>query len=201
MTITIRVWLCAMILFLGSAGSARADLITFGTSDIDRLDLAGTQTEGAFNYTAFGDGWELQTVFGNPPAALVTYFNDEGSTAGNSVFFSRNNGGLFSFTSVDFRTILDNTSDTIEFTGVRNGIVTGTLAVSFSTTSFQTLLSNFSDPIDTLVIQVIGEGTNAAVFDNLVLNPVAIPEPTACLVLGGLAALLAGTSRQRKRFS
>jgi hypothetical protein len=180
-----------------STAVVRADIITFGSSDIDRLDLAGTQTEGAFSYTSFGEGWELQTEFGNPPAALVTFFNDEGPMVGDSVFFSMTNGGLFSFASVDFATAQSIGSDQVEFTGVRNGVVTDTLVLSFSSTTFQTIQSNFSSSIDTLVIQVTNVNSNGAIFDNLVVNPVAIPEPTAFAAFSAIAVVMMSICRRR----
>ena len=82
------------------AYTANATIITFGNSNLDRLDLAGVQTEGNFSYSAFGDGWELQNSFANPGASLTTFFNGQGGEVGDEITFFNTNGALFSFESV-----------------------------------------------------------------------------------------------------
>ncbi len=95
------------LLALPATGSAA--FITFGTGADSNL-VAGTPlTEAGFTYRAtVGNGFELQSDRGNPDRALATFFNDEFSTVGDRVDFTRAGGGLFTFASTDTALVLDN---------------------------------------------------------------------------------------------
>src|SRR2546423_6843787 len=75
------------------AGAAPTATVTFGTSNIDQLVLAGTQTEGVVQYQAVtGLGWEIVNTGdarGNPPSALATFYNGSitDQTVGDRVEF------------------------------------------------------------------------------------------------------------------
>ena len=173
------------------AYTANATIITFGNSNLDRLDLAGVQTEGNFSYSAFGDGWELQISFANPGASLTTFFNGQGGEVGDEITFFNTNGALFSFESVDWRT-LDNTgsNDFVIFQGFLGGALVDSLVIDGATTNF-TALTGFGGPLDELKLTITRDGANALFIDNLALSTVDVSEPSmAVLFLIGLAALL-----------
>jgi hypothetical protein len=171
-------------------GSANAETITFGTSHVDNLASAGLQTEGNFTYQAIGAGWEIQTngLYGNPPSALSTFWNDQGSLLGDYVDFSLTAGGTFDFDSFDYRTNQSSGSDQIELIGFLGGVQTESLLLNFSNTSFSTYATGFANPIDLLRVEVSFNGSNAAHLDNLVLNAVPIPA-AAYLFASGLGLL------------
>jgi MYXO-CTERM domain-containing protein len=180
--------LVASAAIMVTAGVTNADVITFGNTAIDHLNQAGPQIEGNFSYTAtVGDGWELQTIYGNPPAALVTFFNVEGAFVGDMVEFEHVGGALFMFESIDFRTISSSGSDQVVLTGYRDGAFVDSLALDYSTTVFQTVPSGFSEYIDLLVMEVTFDGNNAGIYDNVVLTPIPAPGALALLGLAGLA--------------
>ena len=185
----------ALSISFGSVASG--NLITFENLAIDRLDLVGPINEGAFTYQAtVGEGWEIQQVFGNSPSALVTFFNDERSQLGDKFTISLTGGGLFTFQSVDYRTITGSDSDQLTISGFLGGFVTDVLAIDTSTTTFLTLPSGFSGPIDLLQVEVTFLGNNAVVLDNFNVKP--IPEPSSSLLVAFSALGLASFSRRRR---
>jgi hypothetical protein len=180
--------------------SSNADVITFGEQDVDELHLAGTRTEGAFQYEATGVAWELvysNPALGNPSASLATVFNGDGPALGDTVDIRATGSGFFTFQSVDFRTLLSIDSHNVTLTGFAGGVSAGVLTLSDSATTFQTVPSGFVLPIDLLRIELVGPlGGNALFLDNLVVSPV--PEP-ATLLLAAIALALPRRPARRKR--
>lgn len=181
----------ALGLVAGSSIGASATTITFGDANIDRLDLAGSITESGFQYqVVIGTGWELQTDFGNPGAALTTFYNDESAALDDFVSITRSGGGAFTFDSVDFRTITSEDSDHIKISGLRNGSLVGALALTTPSTVFTTVASTFGGPVDKLFIEITSIGFSAAILDNFNLTEIDVPLPaTLPLFATGLACL------------
>lgn len=186
-------------------GQSDAAVITFSNKSLDPLLSSGPQSEAGFTYEAtVGIGWEVTTEEGNGPSALVTFYNGENGAVGDRVEFSRNGGGLFSFDSIDFRTILESGSDQVTIRGLLGGVETESLVLNTSSLSYQTVLSGFTTVIDLLRVEISDDGGNAMVLDNLVLtevaSPSAVPEPgtLALLSLGGIG-LAAGKLRKRRK--
>lgn len=185
------------VLLLTLTTVAAADVITFGNQSIDHLLEAGPQVEGRFTYTAaVGLGWEVQSVFGNPPSALTTFFNREPSEPGDSVEVTRTSGGLFSFRGVDFRTVGDINSDDVLFSGFRGGILVGSMLLTDSSLTFRTVNSDLFAGIDLLRVQVVRTGQNAMLLDNVNLGSAPIPEPTTLLLVS--AGAIVGLVRRRR---
>lgn len=174
-----------------TVSSVNATIISFGDTDVDRLDLAGIQNEGDFSYSSFGEGWELQDTFGNPGASLTTFFNDQDGDVGDEVTFFNKNGDLFSFESVDWRTI--NTignNDFVIFQGFLGGVLVDSLVIDGANTSFINV-AGFGGILDQLTLTITRDGQNALLIDNLNLVAVDVPEPSmAMLFLIGFATLL-----------
>ncbi len=196
--------LSALILAsLTAVSGVGAQTVMFGASSLDHLGSAGTQTEAGFDYTATGAGWEIESVYGNPNSALVTFFNGEGSTLGDKVDFTRNGGGLFNFDSVDFRTLLNSNSDQVILTGFLAGSPVGSLALNTSSISFQTVASGIAGPLDLLRVEVtFVSNSNALILDNLVFRAgeaSAVPEPAAVSLLGAGSVCLLALRRRRNK--
>jgi hypothetical protein len=197
----------ALAVLMLTSGQARADIITFGTTAIDRLDLAGPQVEGSFTYEAIvGEGWEIVDNYSNPGYSLKTRWNRENPVVGDTVEFVRTDGGWFTFDSVDFATVLSSNSDQVLFSGFLGSTIVGTLALDFSTSSpsaYQTVLSGFSDAIDRLTLEVTFHmneaGGNGASIDNVVLTP-TVPEPStvSLWLLACVSTVGFGWYRKRK---
>lgn len=85
-----------------SVSMASAATITFGSSNIDRLDVAGVQVEDGFQFEAVvGTGWEITDNRTTSNSHLTTFNNGEASAVDDAVEFRPVNGGLFLFNSVD----------------------------------------------------------------------------------------------------
>ena len=185
----------AALLLLGlTPGWAGAEVIDF-VQVIDRLDQAGTQTEGNFQYRAtVGEGWEIFSNLpgdGNPPPALSTFYNDEGSDVGDTLEIAAVGGGLFEFASVDARSGFGSSADIVALNGYLNGVLTQTGVLTSTTTTFQTAASGFTAPIDLLRVVVTQEGTTGSlILDNVVVT--VVPEPASALTaaVAGLLVLL-----------
>lgn len=190
--------LAAAALALSSL-TASAATLTFGNADVDKLNTQGVRTEAGFQYQATtGAGWELQTVYAQGGAALTTFFNGEGSAVGDRVEFSKVGGGVFSFDSIDYRTIQSSDGDNVTITGFLNNAVVSFIGLGPGTTTFLTA-AGFAGAIDMLRIEVSTTGNNAMLFDNLVLGdvrqqPLPIPGSLALVALG-----LAGLAVAKRR--
>ena len=188
----------AVAIVVSFPAAALAATITFGNGPVDQLQNAGPQTEAGFTYEATGLGWELEVLISNGGAALATFFNGEGAATGQRVDIALTGGGLFTFQSVDWRTVLGDNSDDVSISGFREGVLVGGLLLLGSPTAFETFAVPFG-PIDLLRVEVFAaSGNNALILDNFVLEPVSAPEPTA-MVLFGTALLGAGVRRWRQK--
>jgi hypothetical protein len=185
------------------ACAAPTATVTFGTSSIDQLVLAGMQTEGMVQYQAMtGLGWEIVNTGdsrGNPPSALATFYNGSinDQTVGDRVEFQLVGGGLFRFLSVDTRsngptppTNADSVSISGTLAGVPVGSLTPTQTASYATTS------GFSGLIDKLTVTLTQRGDTAFWIDNLTLD--LVPEPGTC-AMAAIALFALNLPRNRRR--
>lgn len=187
------------VVLLAWSSLSNASTITFGTNNVDRLDLAGTQVEDGFAYTASGAGWELQNTFAQAGSALTTFFNGEGSSSSQLVSIVKVGGGTFTFQSLDFSTISFANNDQVLVTGLLNNVAVGSLNLNFGQPgAFLTVASGFSASIDELRISVTPSFVTASFIDNVVLGSVtAVPEPEIyAMMLAGLG-ILAFAARRR----
>lgn len=188
----------AMLAFGGLAfpSYALASVLTFGNTNVDRLDLAGTQSEDSFSYTASGAGWELETTYGHPGAALATFFNGEGSSVGNTVDIMLTGGGLFTFDSVDWKTV-GIPGDDVVLEGFLSGGLVDSLTLSADSRAWVTA-GGFGGPVDLLRVRITGGlGNSAMVLDNVNLTIVDhVPAPASLTLI---ALGLAGIRYRRKQ--
>jgi hypothetical protein len=176
--------------------------VTFGTSSIDQLVLAGAQTEGLVQYQAItGLGWEIVNTGdarGNPPSALATFFNGSvnDQTIGDRVEFQLVGGGAFTFTSVDTRyNGPTSNSDHVSISGTLGGSPVGSL--NPTPTAAYVTTSGFGGLIDKLTVTLTQRGDNGFWIDNLQL--VVVPEPSTYAMSGiALLALMIPMKRSRK---
>src|SRR2546423_763322 len=166
---------CSISLIVATLSSAATPAtVTFGTSNVDQLVLAGAQTEGPVQYQAVtGMGWEIVNTGdsrGNPPSALATFFNGAvtDQTVGDRVEFQLIGGGQFTFTSADTRANSDPTnSDHVSISGTLAGVPIG--SISPAPTSAYVTNSGFIGLIDKLTVTLTQRGSNAFWIDNLQL--------------------------------
>lgn len=189
----------SLLLLTLCASSASANLITFEDLSIDRLDLAGVQTEGEFSYVATGIGWEVVSSRGNPPSMLATFWNDEDSATNDFVEIFMNNGGLFYFNSFDFATPTDRDrapADDVRFIGYVGGVEIDRFRIDVDTVVFRPRDPRFEMPIDLLRVQVARKYGFAGTFlDNLSVTP-EVSVPGSGLLLGvGLLGVFLGRCR------
>lgn len=185
-----KTFLAALLATLLNISSAGAVPITFGNAAVDRLDLQPPIVESGFQYEVVsGSGWELQTFFSNPGAALATFFNGQFAFPGDTIAFTRVGGGRFTFAAVDYRGLEGRGQDLL-FAGFLAGAPTGqTLLITTNPDFFQTFASGFTTAIDRLTITVSSLEPTTGIIDNLVLDPVpeirasSAAAPLACLAL------------------
>ncbi|MEZ5502174.1 MAG: hypothetical protein R3E50_05785 [Halioglobus sp.] len=201
-----------VLLLAGWIDTTTASILTFEHLVIDRLDLAGTQTEGDFSYLAVGPGWEVidypgwRPPIGNPPSALSTFGSgpiEQSPVAGDYVDIFLTAGGFFSFNSVDFRTALTGkygNSDDVTLIGLIDGVPVDTLDLFDSSLQFLTVDSGFTKPINRLRVQIAISGhSDAMILDNFNMTP-SIPIPATLSLFAIALAGLASTRHMRHGF-
>ena len=120
---------------------------------------------------------------------------------GPGQFFSisREGGGLFGFRSFDFRSAANLPADGFRLLGLLSGAQVADFG-SFDPTSAVSTTETIADGtlIDELRVVGTGGGFVDPIWDNFVLDPVAVPlPPTAALLVTGLIVL--GASARRRR--
>ena len=190
-------WASALALLLNFTASAVP--ITFGNVGLDLLSTAGVQSEAGFNYQATGTGWELETIFSNPGAALATFFNTQGTLPGQTVSFTLAGGGLFTFSAFDLAGPDSGATDPFNLVGFVSGVPTQLFSGSSNSGTFLTFNPGFTAPIDRLDIVATGSAGRASIFDNLQLSAVATPEidSAGSLLPLSFCAILLGLGRRR----
>lgn len=190
--------LTSTALVCGLSSGAFASTFDFGTDSVDRLDLNGPLTQDGFEGAATGDGWEAQTLFSMGGAALTTFFNGQGSDVGDTFELTRTDGDVFGFGGLAWRTISGDDSDQVLVEGLAGGFVTGSLALTESSTDFLFAGGNAGfGLIDTLRFTVTFDGSNAMLFDDVILDTAAVPLPASLpLLIGGIGFLAFGRRRK-----
>lgn len=189
---------------MAAVTSANAAVITFGTDSVDRLDLAGAQTEDGFEYSTNTSGWEITSARGNAPAALVTFFNDEGSTLGDTLDIAKSDGGLFLFDSVDFRGQDGADSEQVRLIGILDMIEIFTIDLIATNDLFQNRLgaivdSGMAGNIDLLRLEVLSNVGQTMILDNFTFSDVnaqPVNAPTSLFLLASGMVLLLNIKRK-----
>ena len=109
-------------------------------------------------------------------------------------------GGLFSFTALDFASLVGSQSDGVSLIGLVNGVQTNMFAnLNSSQSSFQTLNPLFLTPIDELRIVGASQHIEPLILDNFVFDaPAGVPDTGSTLSLLGFASL--GLVALRRKF-
>src|SRR5262249_48366972 len=132
---------------------------------------------------------------GNPPSALL------GSPLVPGIFtVTRDGGGNFTFDRYDFSSLAPpQQSDTWEFRGLLDGVQQFAF---FDTTSagFLPRVTNLSDIINELDITIVSGSMAAAVADNFVFTPLAVPGPKVGSTLAELLIGILGLVVFRRHF-
>lgn len=182
---------------------ATATTITFENLNINFF--TGSQTEGDFTYEVVsGNFVAITSIIGNPASSLSPGFPVFPSP-GDTIEFFLTDGGLFTFDSFDFASLIPSTSSTVNFFGEVNSVDTESLlGINSGSTTFQTQDPGFASAIDRLRIEVVSGGSASLLLDNLELTPAAtesVPEPSVTVGLLGLVGGLAVRSLSKKRNS
>jgi hypothetical protein len=177
--------------------------ITFGNVSRDIGNL-GPITEGSYQYNAVGASWSIQQNFGGPnpvvlPSEALTTFFGIPPTVGNTITFTRLDGGTFSFLSVDiFGRLPGVTNDVVQAQGFRNGTEVATLTLQSSVQAYKTVQAGplFNTPIDTLRFVETQSNSSSLIMDNVALQ---VPEPASFFLVALAAPVLLVRWRQRRR--
>jgi hypothetical protein len=179
-----------LVLFVGLMlpFSAFASVITFENKVIDRLDLAGVQTEGDVSYQAFGEAFELTDRNQVSNSFLATRFNLESPVLGDHIDFTMS-GDLFKFVQLDFASSPINDTDDVTVKGFRNNILVGKMLIDIDSPDdkvYLTALSTFVSPIDLLSIEVtrVGNGGGIRLDSIELISVVPLPPSIALFGLG-----------------
>lgn len=196
-----------MALLLGAA-PAHAAVIDFATATPGTF--SGPVTEDGFTYTTHSGQLYVDTL-GDPSGHDM-----EGSIGGGGGVLAIGDGGVFTYSGLDFAAYdsagSSSGSQTLTVSGFLNGVPVGTDSYTLTNTNgANPTYSNWSAEtatvlagrrIDDLLITLDAGSTpdfyNAAI-DNVVVTPApAVPEPATALLLGAgvLALLRAGRARR-----
>ena len=163
-----------------------AAVISFDAAEDGDFALGETYSE---------NGYTIEVVqgehFGFVDGALYFGPGDGFAPYENIVSFKRDDGGLFSFNSLDFASMTDGTdSELVHLQALIDGEVVETYYNIFSTTNvFETLDPSFRNFIDELRIVSIDGGRHAAIiFDNIDVSEVPLPA-AVWMFLAGLGGL------------
>jgi hypothetical protein len=172
--------------------------ITFGNVSGDIGNL-GPITEGAYQYNAVGASWSIQQDYSEyidpfvlPSDALTTFFGIP-PAVGNTVSFTRLDGGTFNFLSVDiFGRLPGATNDVVQAQGFLNGTEVATLTLQSSVQAYTTIQagSMFDTPIDTLRFEETQSNGSSLIMDNVVFDQVPEPASGSLIALAALGLLV-----------
>ncbi|MBT5230788.1 MAG: hypothetical protein HOM11_11010 [Methylococcales bacterium] len=170
--------------------SAFASVITFENKVIDRLDLAGVQTEGDVSYQAFGEAFELTDRNQVSNSFLATRFNLENPVLGDHIDFTMS-GHLFKFVQLDFASSPFNDTDDVTVRGFLNDTLVGEVLIDLDSPDrfeYLTALSTFSSPINLLSIEITRVGNGGGIrLDNIeLISAVSLPSSLSMFGLGML---------------
>jgi hypothetical protein len=188
--------------FIAVGAPARAVIIDFGNlAGANEAPYSGSVEDG-FTVAPAAGNWFEAHLFGNPPPSI--FAGPVGSVApNNSLDVARADAGDFTFTSVD---LACNNASSCPFGVI--GFLDGVEVLSFAgvvTGGPPFVFFTQSNPspdqvVDALVIGIQpGAGATSMNLDNIVVTPVAVPEPATLALLGfALVALCRGRRGVRR---
>ncbi len=182
------------------AGTAAASTIDFSTLTGGNADKFSSYTESGFTVTAVTTQWHVAKDFGNP---LPDIFAIVASTQPQTIAVT--DGSLFTFSSVDLADASGPGSSVgYSITGLLNGTIEFTTPPSSvaatQTPSFKTIDGGSPNTaINELDISLsIQRGAVFGNVDNIVVQPINVPEPISAALFGsGLLAFAAVRRRAR----